>query len=106
MIDLREKTSRNVHAHGRTLKHIVQFLPERIEKFALRHLADDLPALNKKSFPDAAGNADIGFSRFSGPVYRASHNSHFNVERIILDKRLDLVCKTDQVDLSPSACGT
>ena len=77
-----------------------------IQKLILRQFFDDLPLLDQKTFTLTSGNTDICFSCLSRSVDNAPHDSHFDIQIVILNKVLHFVGKADQVNLGSAAGGT
>ena len=85
---------------------MIQFLFQGGEQLILRKLFYDLAMLDQQTFSDTARDSQIRFFCFSGAVYHAAHDSHFDIQRVILYHFLHFGGQIDQIDLGSSTGGT
>ena len=80
-----------------------KFLPQRLEKFILRHFSDHLSLSDQKALSDPPGNAEIGFPRLARAIDHTTHNGNFYIQVKLLHHFFYPCRKTDEVDLRPPA---
>ena len=89
--------------------HLLNLFDESGNNIFFSDLFDDFAFFNEDGFADAAGNADVGFERFTGAVDRTAHQCDLD---ILLQKPCFSGCvlkradKRNKVNLHSAAGGT